>query len=127
MVLRNNENLISKKVKEVEPKLNKFNTETYIWLVDKLPDNYLVEKVGRIHSFTHKTDFFRINKASVINNSSNITSWDTGLINYVPKEYHRMDVPGNRIIIKEGNDLILYKVVGISNTTKGFLLYLNIK
>ena len=126
MILRNKE-IMSKNIKETEPKTNKFNNQTYIWCVDKLPENYLLEKICTLHSFVHKTDFFRMNKGSVINASNNITSWDTGLINYVPTEYHKVDVVGNRLIVKDGNDLIVYKIVGFNNINRGFLIYLNIK
>lgn len=127
MVLRNNEDILKRNIKDLAPKLNKFNNDTYIWLLDKLPENYLLEKIGRIHAFTHKTDFFRLNKNRIINISKSITTWDTGLVNYVPREYHRIDVVGNRILVKESNDLVLYKIVGFNNITKGFLIYLNIK
>lgn len=112
----------------VMPRMNKFNIPTYIWCVDKLPENFMLERVAKLHSFTSKRDFFISNKNSIINTSSTINDWDTGINNYVPQEYHKMNVVGNRLLVREGNNIVLYKVVGFNDTTKrGFLLYLNIK
>lgn len=110
------------------PRFNKFNNETYIWCVDKLPENFILERVAKLLPFISRRDFFTANKDIIINASETITDWNTSLDNYVPKEYHKMNVVGNRLLVREGNDIVLYKVVGFNDVMKkGFLIYLNIK
>ena len=109
------------------PRANRFRMKSSIIVMDDVPNNYIVNKIGTL-DFWNEIEGFFLKNSTIPTYDLRTTDWELPSISFADKskvtigDYFAMCV-GDRIVDKEYN---IYKVVGFHNNS-GSDIYFNIK
>lgn len=109
-----------------EPIGNRFGVRTYIWCVDSINPRFIVEPIRTIEKGTFAHCFFFINRENVVNVAANIEEWETGLSVFLKKDSTNMGTVGTRLVVRDGDKFIVYKIKGFNNNDDSSSVYFDL-
>lgn len=110
-----------------EPTSNRFKLRTFIWCVDSIPENYVVEEINRLYFVNDRHGYFKSNKKNIVNLSKSIDDWDTGITDYLQEREINMGAVGSRLLVNDDGDIVVYKVKGFVSGNGSSDIYFDVK
>lgn len=110
-----------------EPIGNRFNTRTFIWCVDEIPEHYNTEITDTLYFINDRYGYFISNRKNIVNVSKSIENWDTGITEYLEENIVNMGTVGTRLLLNVDGDIQVHKVIGFKRENGSMDTYFNIK